>query len=156
MRNTTRDQAHQALFELLVTTPLPNGTRWGETGRNVKDPSEVPSANQPALFLTQAGVQVAFQKTKFFTQWTWKTVAWIYFRSDASPDGEVADTTVNNYLDAVEQTVDPVPGQRQTLNGLVYHCFIDGEVFASAGLMTEPQAVILIPISIIPIPGQSW
>ena len=150
IRKASRESVYQALFNLCKTCPTPTGQPWGVTSRKLVHWSQVEPADQPAFFQHQLP-QDASQPNLALAQWKYHSTIWIYYQADAcrNPD-EVPDTTLNNFLDNFEKTIDPIPGEKQTLGRLpgVLHCHIDGTIYFDAGL-EDQQAVIVIPIVVI-------
>lgn len=149
---TSREAIYSALWTLLQTAipPAEVGGSWQLTDRNLKLWSDVPPANQPALFMVQNAQDGTMSPDEFLlSQWKLKATAWIYYQTDSIDDPNLAkDTVVNKVIDAIEAVLNPMPGIAQTLGGLVLHTYIDGAVISDNGL-TDPQAIILIPITIL-------
>jgi hypothetical protein len=120
------------------------------SGRKLLLWDDVPSGNQPALFLHQ-GTQTVTQQTFPLNQWNLKAQIWVYFRADGSDSQTTPpDTLVNLILDAIDSTLSPAPlADYKTLYGAVYHCMISGQIAFDSGLV-DGQGVIVIPIEILP------
>ena len=144
-----RETVYTRLFNLIATTPVPGGGTWNLKGRRVLDWDDVPPASQPAIFLHQTTQTADQNQAMFLTKWELNALVWIYFRTDASKDQATnPDTAVNAYLDAFEATIDPVPGRKQTLGGLVENCWINGVCLSNSGV-DDGQGVIMIPLTLL-------
>jgi hypothetical protein len=150
--SVSRETIFANLLTLLKTVQLsqPFPSTWAMAGRKLLLWDDVPSGNQPALFLHQ-GTQTVTQQTFPLNQWNLKAQIWVYFRADGSDSQSTPpDTLVNLILDAIDSTLTPTPGlDYQTLYGTVYHCMISGQVAFDSGLV-DGQGVIVIPIEILP------
>jgi hypothetical protein len=155
--HTPRNTVFTALFNFLKTTvPAPVDPNSGKSvlfvtySQLLKQWTDVNSANQPAMFLHR-GPQSFEQKHVFgLTKFVWKVTVWVYFRVDGYKiDPSYPDQLTDSFIDGFEQAFQSAPLiNRQTLNGNVYHCFIDGQVVSDPGL-TDGQAVIVVPLTIL-------
>jgi len=142
-----RENVYAALFALLQqATGIPT------CSRRLLHWSDVPPASQPALFLTMVG-ETFGPIHGLPPKRTLKARIWLYTYS--SPDLATAPSTqINELLDAIEAALTPVEpspdglGLVQTLGGLVYHCWIEGNIETDEGYL-GPQGVCVIPISIM-------
>jgi hypothetical protein len=114
--------------------------------------SDVAPASQPALYLTSAGEGVE-QIHGLPPKRTLYARVWLYTYS--SPDlGTAPSAQINQLLDAIETALAPTQpspdglGMVQTLGGLAYHCWIQGNIETDEGLL-GPQGVCVIPIHIM-------
>jgi hypothetical protein len=144
---TTREQAYDALFDLVKTVTLPAGSTWGVQMRGIKSADEVPPANQPALFVSQGPERASRRRESGVQTWDWWAAIVIYFRTDPMPvveDWQFA----NAVLESLENILYDRDG-RQTLGGVVVDCFIEGEI----GLFPEPenmqQQTLVVPVVMI-------
>jgi hypothetical protein len=148
-QRATRNQVNVALFNLLKSMPVPAGFAFVTQSLRLKQWDDVPSAAQPAQFLHQ-GPQKNDQLpgTLALSKWTWPYTLWIYFRGDSNQwdDANNPVTVINDLVDGVEKVLDPVPGERQTLGGLCYHCWMEAALWDDG--LVDNQAVILIPITV--------
>lgn len=108
---------------------------------------DVSPNNQPALYVAQDSQQ-AEQVTGFPTKYVLGAKLWLYTHRDTN--GIVPSTQINNILDAVDEALAPVPasGNKQTLGGLVEHCWIDGAIETDEGLLGN-QAVAIVPVRML-------
>jgi hypothetical protein len=119
--------------------------------RRIKMFNELPPESQPACFQVEHEDMEA-QKTGM----PYKTVLlanWVIFQCRAQNDAE--PTIENNLIKAaVRKALQPKPAdigfheKRNTLNGLVHHCFIEGRVFKDPGDI-DGQGILIIPIKLL-------
>jgi hypothetical protein len=134
--------------------PATFATGLRTVGRRVLPRSEL--ADQPALFLVDPVEDYGKRRAAGLPAVvTMMPEIWLY--SDAGADSDVAPAIMlNNLLDAVEaQLQPPVPGQRQTLGGLVYDTRIQGRQSKFPGdLGSQARAVLRLAL-IVPSLGAS-
>lgn len=149
MAQSSREAVFAALFALLKPMTLPTVGAFALTGRRLLIWDNVPPASQPAMFMKQ-GQQTATSPNLALTQWILTAAIWIYWRVEgaAFDQDSYPDKFINDALDLIEKTIDPRPGERQTLGGLVYQCKLDGSVVFDDGL-EDSQGVLVVPISIL-------
>ena len=136
----TRETIYSALFTKLTGIP-----GLVTCSRRLKHYSEVPAIMQPALYQTQASQHVT-QIKGLPSQYSLEAKIWMY-TSNTDPAISPA-TALNNLLDQVDQILKPsIPEDKQTLGGLVEHCWIDGEIVTDeGGLGDQAVAVFIIKI----------
>lgn len=140
--NASREQVFSVLFSLLS-----GAAGFATTSRRLRLPSDVPAGQQPALFLSQ-GDEDADQASFGATRWRLSAHVAIYVNAGADPN-VAPDTLLNPLVDAVEMALTPVPpGAKQTLGGLVDHCYIDGKVVRDPGVL-DGQAFAVVPLTIV-------
>ena len=150
------EAVYAALLTQLKTAAFAGGLTLNSSSRAVEIPDKVPTADQPALRLVNGPMRVE-QKEFGLAKWTITAVAAVYMRADGSSDPNVADlaaTNANYVVWGLAQALQP-PGtpqqyEKQTLGGLVYHCWIEGEVFTE---VQAQQIVIAVPIFILAGPS---
>lgn len=151
---TPREPVFKALFELAESIKWElDGTErtWVTTGRRVKLFSDVTSSQQPAIFQAEH-LEASSQVTRMPYKRTWEA-SWIIYRHSSDPN-EVPAIETNLILDAVEKAMAPKPSdigfldERNTLGGLVHHCFIDGTLFKDPGDIDD-QGMIVVPIRLL-------
>jgi hypothetical protein len=140
------ETVYAALFAQLQTATFPGGLKIQQARRVLIPPDEVPAGSQPAMFLVPGPLHTE-EKNFALAKWTFTAVLLIYLRTDsAMPPSVLPQTSGFNllwgFVNALYADVDP-PYGKQTLGGLVYHCWIEGEVIVSTA---SEQAVISIPI----------
>lgn len=114
--------------------------------------NEVPSESQPWVGQAEHASQED-QKSNL----PYKTILeaqWVIYQADAqSPEFE-ATITNNLIIGAVREALKPKPydpgfhDRRNTLNGLVYHCYIGGRTVRDPGDI-DGQGLIIIPIKLL-------
>jgi len=139
---TNREQIYAALFAKLQAS-----ASFATASRRIKALNEVPPSDHPALFQLQKG-EVANTTPNLNTVWRLNVDVFIYVHTQG--DRSIAPSTIlNPLIDAVETAIAPSQiNNRQTLGGLVEHCFIAGEILIEEGNLGE-QAVAVIPIEIL-------
>ena len=155
----TREDIFLALFALTAGVTFdvnPSGTAdirgFNERSRTIKLFNDVAPANQPWLGQAEHAERSA-QKSNLPYKRQWKAQWVVYHRAADSP-GVDATTWNNQIIDALEAAIVPKssdPGfldGRNTLSGLVHHCYIDGEIFKDPGDI-DKQAMLVVPITIL-------
>ena len=123
-----------------------------ETSRRIKLFSDVPADLQPWLGQQEPDDQ-AVQVTGQHYKQTWKVQWIIYHRAGDDPNSNPSVYT-NQMVDAAFAALEPGladPGRvenRNTLFGLVHHCYIDGRIFKDPGDI-DNQALIIVPITVL-------
>jgi len=118
------------------------------TSRTLKHWADVPPSEQPALFQRQ-GKETAITRPSIPTKWIMNAEWYVYCNAE---EGDSC-TQINSILDAVETALDQkVVTGYQTLEGLVFDCFIDGTVEIYEGLQGN-QCMAIVPIKIEVING---
>jgi hypothetical protein len=140
----TREPIYEALFALLA-----NLGGFVTASRRLRHWSDVGAIEQPALFLAQKS-ETAERPRGLPTKWTCDVDVYLYCRA---PDETTAPTTVlNPLLDAIEAALLPLAGDdvatnAQTLGGLAYHAWINGEIETDEGTLGG-QSVAIVPIRV--------
>lgn len=149
----TREAIYTALFALWSTA------RWGDTNekrfvtlsRRVKLFSDVPNEQQPALYQAEHA-EVTGQTSNLPYKRTFAANLIIYQATPLAPnvDGAVENNLI---LDALETAIAPKPQdpgypKRNTLGGLVYHAYFDGNVFKDPGDI-DNQAMMVVPVKML-------
>lgn len=159
MTRPTREQVFTRLFGLTegVTFDVnpggaPNVLTFVTRERKVRLFSDVPEKEQPYLCQAEHNEQSA-QVSGLPYKRTWAASWMIYHKASAQPK-QIGAIWNNQIIDALEAALAPKPQdegyfeERNTLSGLVYHCFIDGEVFKDPGDI-DKQALIVVPIKLL-------
>jgi hypothetical protein len=155
----TREQVFSALFAITARVQWDIGVpgtpalrSFITRTRRIKLFSDVTNKQQP--WIGQAEHSETYTKNTtlpyrrvFKAQWM------VYHQDGKQPSSE--PTILNNLIiDAIENAMAPLPSdpgfldERNTLSGLVHHCYIDGEVFKDPGDI-DNQALIIVPITIL-------
>ena len=144
-----REAIFGALFALSESIEWGTPARgWQTRSRRVKLFSDVPVDQQPAIFQAEHD-EVTSQQSNMPYKWVLKAQWIIYQATGNNPDGVPAIEN-NLILDAVQAAFAPQPSdpgypKRNTLGGLVHHCYIDGSVFKDPGDI-DNQGMMVIPI----------
>lgn len=138
-----REAIYSALF-----ARLQNAYEWATASRILEHWSDVPSIQQPAMFLTQVNEQ-AITQTRQPTRWMLSAKVYLYAHSQTQ-NGVPPSIILNNLLDAITNAMKPENAVKevQDLGGLVEYARIEGVIETDEGLLGE-QAVAIIPISIL-------
>lgn len=143
---TAREDVYNALFTILSGATWGSGSAFAFKSRKVIQPASLPA--QPALMLV-SHVEIVSQVTGLPYRQTWKASAIICHKAGIDPNAIPAQTD-DLIIDAIFTALQPVgyDGERQTLGGLVHHCFVDGSILKFPGDF-DGQSLIQIPISIL-------
>ena len=143
----TREQVGLALFALLKTSYT-----YKTSSRRFRTWTQLQSADKPALFQIEHKESHLRGKTSTTALRTLDVDIYIFI-SPGLDQNITPITLLNTILDAIDPVSGGVlapnnPQNRQTLGGLVYDCFIDGEIVKVPGDL-DGQGVGIIPIKII-------
>jgi hypothetical protein len=146
MTVATREQISAAFFELIS-----GAAKFTATSRRFVHWDQVNETQMPFLTMLKTGEQRGRQSEGLPTL-TINAHVFVYLSSGMDPE-DVPDTAMNTLLDAIDATVAPsgadaVNGNRQTLGGLVSHCYPFGPVFVDTGDV-DGKAVAAIPFQIL-------
>lgn len=120
--------------------------------RRVKLFAEVPGDQQPACFQAEHG-SVEAQTTNL----PYKTVLeanWIIYQCVGRDPAGLGAVENNLILGGVRRSLAPLPSDqgfmdnRNTLGGLVHHCFIQGRLFKDPGDL-DAQGMMVVPIRLL-------
>jgi hypothetical protein len=131
-----REAIYSALFKLI------SGIDGVETfSRILAHWDDVSPNMQPAMYMTCVS-QRAEQVTGFPTKYVLDAKIWLYTHRDTN--GEVPSVQINNLLDKLDAVMRPPsnPTFKQTLGGLVEHCWIDGEIATDEGTLGNQSVAI--------------
>jgi hypothetical protein len=148
-----RNQIFDALFDLIATdeggvsTTAWTGPSLLYTSRRIRMFNQLPA--KPAMcqgeFTETYTQKVGLPYTRIFE------TEWWFFHEAGADSAAIPTKTNNDILDAVDAILAPPPyalDNKQTLGGLVFHCFVDGTIIKVAGDI-EGQALIIVPIKIL-------
>jgi hypothetical protein len=141
---TYLEAVYAALFEKLKTAVFPGGIALKITERRVEPPADM--AEQPAMVLVPGPFEVK-QEHFGLSKWTLTAHAVVYVRvNNLEGDSELAARTCNYIFWGLYQSLLPArDGEKQTLGGLVYHCWAEG----TGGIeVINEQAIVALPIYI--------
>lgn len=136
----------QAL-EALLTPLTVNGAGFKVVSRRFKTPDQVDVVQTPALYLLQGPIANDREGGRPAKQ---TITVWLFIYTNPAPVDVLPSTTLNNAITAVMSLlVDPTfPLKEQTLNGLVSHCWVEGEVIYDSGDV-QPPGLAVIPVKIL-------
>jgi len=126
---------------------------WVSTSRRVKLFNEVMPSQQPALFQAEHDENIAQVSNMPYKQ-VWNAT-WIIYQ--CTGNDPMAEPTIENnlILDALFAAMVPkiqagvsFDPKRNTLGGLVHHCYIDGDIFKDPGDI-DKQGMLVVPIKIL-------
>lgn len=152
MSQVTREQVSIALFNLLNSA-----YNFPTSSRRMKIWDDVALINKPALFLDEE--KESHERTNHPTPAvrTMEYMVYIFTQADPSIGSDATNvpvTQLNNLFDLI----DPVEGgvlkpddilqNRQTLGGLVYDCYIEGQIVKVPGDL-DNQGVLIFPVKVI-------
>lgn len=135
-----REAIYSAFFD-----KIKNVTKFQVASRRLRHWSDVAPADQPALFVAQRAETV--QPAPGMPP-VWEFRADIYIYANTRGDQSRAPAEIlNPILDAVIAALAPSPitAGKQTLGGIVEHCWIEGSVQTDEGVLGD-QGVIIIPV----------
>jgi hypothetical protein len=141
----TREDIFDALFQLVAGAQVDGSPAFKTTSRKLLHWDRVVSADQPALFITQAR-ESAMSKIKLPTVWTLRASIFIYAHQNSLDT--LPSTALNNLIDAVEQQLAPDWTGEQTLGGLALQCRIVGDIETDEGVLGD-QAIAIINVEIL-------
>jgi len=118
--------------------------------RRLKLWSDVPMASRPACFLYEGGTETYSWEISPNTKRILDVKVFVYL--NAKDPNSIGSSLINDVLDAVDALfvldgADLALG-RQTLDGLVHNCRIDGKVLKDPGDI-DGDALLVLPIKII-------
>ena len=139
--NVSREAIYSALFTLVS-----GAADFVTTGRRIQIITQMQPSQLPALFQQQVSEDTQ-QVNGIPPKYTLRVDIAIYA---LNPDQTQAATPqLNALIDAVEAALAPSPATgRQTLGGLVSHCFINGKTDIFEGDLGNKAAAVL-PIEIV-------
>jgi hypothetical protein len=152
-----RNAIYDALFALIsqgeglpsvAGVNWPGGNGFQFTSRRVREWNNIPI--KPALCQPDFSEIVRKQTRDLPYTHVLGAEWWIFHQGGADPSA-VPSVLTNDILDAVAQVLEPPDyemSRRNTLGGLVYDCYMDGQIMKTSGDL-EGEALISVPISIL-------
>jgi hypothetical protein len=146
MPAVTREQISAAFFELIQGAGV-----FTAASRRFVHWDQVNETQMPFLTVLKTG-EVRGRQNEGLPTLTVNAHVFIYASAGLDQD-DIPDTAMNALLDAVDAAVvptgaDALNGNRQTLGGLVSHCYPLGLVFIDTGDV-DGKAVAAIPFQIL-------
>ena len=131
MSGTTREQIAAAFFALAS-----GAADFTKTSRRFIHWDQVNAPDMPFLTMLKTG-EVRTRQEEGLPILALNYHVLVYLDAGMDPN-DVPETQLNAYLDAIDAAVKPsggdaLNGNRQTLGGLVSHCYALGPVFTDAG-----------------------
>jgi len=142
----TREQISVAFFNLIKSA-----ASFTATSRRFVHWDQVNETQMPFLTMVKTG-ELRARQSEGLPTLTINAHVFVYLSAGMDPD-DVPDSAMNAVLDAIDAAVAPsgadaVTGNRQTLGGLVSHCYPLGPVFIDTGDI-DGKAVAAIPFQIL-------
>jgi hypothetical protein len=142
----TREQISAAFFALVA-----GAADFTATSRRFVHWDQVNETQMPFLTMLKTG-EVRARQSEGLPTLTINAHVFIYMSAGRDPE-DVPDTAMNSLLDALDAAVAPSGGDalnrnKQTLGGLVSHCYPLGSVFIDTGDI-DGKAVAAIPFQIL-------
>lgn len=141
-----REKILVAFFDLIR-----GASDFAATSRRFVHWDQVNETQMPFLTMLKTG-EVRGRQNEGLSTLTINTHVFVYLSAGMDPD-ETPDTAMNALLDAIDAIVAPsgadaLAGNKQTLGGLVAHCYPFGQVFIDTGDI-DGKAVAAIPFQIL-------
>lgn len=130
----------------------PDARRFITISRRVKLFSDVPGRSQPACFQAEHGTtedQVTGMPYRSIIE-----ANWIVYQDVAKDKNGLGAVENNLILRGIREALKPhpsdpgFPNRRNTLGGLVHHCYISGRIFKDPGDI-DGQGMMVIPIKVL-------
>ena len=142
----TREQISIAFFDLIKSA-----ASFAAVSRRFVHWDQVNETQLPFLTMLKTGEQRSRQ-SEGLPVLAINAHVFVYLSAGMDPEG-VPDTAMNAVLDAIDAAVAPggadaFAGNKQTLGGLVAHCYPFGSVFIDTGDI-DGKAVAAIPFQIL-------
>jgi len=142
----TREQISVAFFDLIA-----GAADFTATSRRFVHWDQVNETQMPFLTMLKTG-EVRARQSEGLPTLTINAHVFVYLSAGMDPE-DTPDTAMNALLDAIDTAVAPsgadlLNGNKQTLGGLVAHCYPLGPVFVDTGDV-DGKAVAAIPFQIL-------
>jgi hypothetical protein len=142
----SREQISVAFFDLIRSA-----ANFTATSRRFVHWDQVNETQMPFLTMLKTG-EVRGRQNEGLPTLTINAHVFLYMSAGLDPQ-DTPDTAMNALLDAIDAAVAPagadaLNGNRQTLGGLVSHCYPFGPVFVDTGDI-DGKAVAAIPFQIL-------
>jgi hypothetical protein len=139
-----RETIYAALWALGTSA-----ARFASANRRLRHWSDVPAAEQPALFMSEKGGHAAIKRLGAPIVWTLYAEFYIYVHSS---DPYLAPGTIlNPLIDALEAALAPTPTtgiQDLGMPQMVQHAYIAGKIETDEGVLGD-QAIAIVPVEIM-------
>jgi hypothetical protein len=146
MTAVTREQISVAFFNLIK-----GAANFTATSRRFVHWDQVNETQMPFLTMLKTG-EARARQTEGLPALTINAHVFIYMSAGMDAE-DTPDTAMNALLDAIDAAVAPsggdvLNGNKQTLGGLVAHCYPVGQIFIDTGDI-DGKAVAAIPFQIL-------
>lgn len=146
MTTVTREQIAVAFFDLIK-----GAAQFTAVSRRFVHWDQVNETQMPFLTMLKTG-EVRARQSEGLPTLTINAHVFIYMSAGMDPQ-DTPDTAMNGLLDSIDAAVAPagadaLNGNKQTLGGLVAHCYPFGPVFIDTGDV-DGKAVAAIPFQIL-------
>ena len=140
----TREQIMSALFALVS-----GSASFVTASRRLKLWGDVSSAEKPAIFQYERDDEYKGADRHLPPTVTMNVELYVY-TAPGMDSGITPVSILNPLLDAIDAVLKPGPGAggKQTLGGLVSHCWIDGKIMKDPGDL-DGDGIAMIPIKIL-------
>lgn len=152
MNSSSREDVSIALFNLLKSS-----YDYPFASRRMRTFDDIQGVNKPALFLDEENETHVKNKMPYPTVVTLDYTVYIFTQSDPTlgqDETDVPITQLNNLFDLIDPSTngvlspDDLSQNRQTLGGLVYDCYIEGNVKKIPGDL-DNQGVLTFQVKVI-------
>lgn len=138
-----REAIYLALFKLVS-----DSASFAATGRRVKLWTDMNASDFPALFINQRDNSYVRDGEHVPAKVTLEADIIIYTNAGLDPN-VIPATELNQLIDAVDAVLAPDPvTEKQTLGGLVSHCWIEGQILVVPG-DTDGIGLAMIPVKML-------
>jgi hypothetical protein len=146
MTAITREQISVSFFDLIA-----GAADFAATSRRFVHWDQVNETQMPFMTMLKTG-EARGRQSEGLPTLTINAHVFVYLSAGMDPE-DVPDTAMNALLDAIDGAVAPsgadaINGNKQTLGGLVAHCYPLGPVFIDTG-DTDGKAVAAIPFQLL-------
>lgn len=143
--NFPRETIAQALFNhlsSLTSSGFSIVTRYNQAWASVE------STNQPFLGVEQV-TNKSVRGVDGIITWYFGFRLWVYCQHQTQSD-IIPSTQINTLLDVIETALQPPPGEKQTLGGIVVDAWIDGTTIIAEGILpSDVQSIVMIPVTVL-------
>lgn len=150
----------ELIFHTLAQRML--AVRWSRQGDGPEDQGFLTVSRRVVLFNDCPAQPACYQAEHAdtvaqVTGMPYKTILqakWLVYQNVAGDPKALGVVENNLILQGIHEALAPLPGdpgfhdQRNTLGGLVHHCFIQGELFKDPGDL-DGQGMMVIPIKVL-------
>jgi len=137
----SREQIMQALFTLVS-----GAAGFVTTGRRLLLWTDVSDSAKPALFTYER--DDTYTNGKNYLPIVEMNVDLFIYTAPGKDSGVTPITVLNPLIDPIDAALKPGPNGKQTLGGLVSHCWIEGKVMKDPGDI-DGDGIAVIPVKIL-------